>query len=131
MIFYWNPSNNKSVQVSRTLLSILANLNNTVILMDSACPLIPNSSGSFFKLFGVILSTPIAIIIFIIILFIYFLFLYLVGNVSYLKKQTIFICLSLSTNYLFEQYSTHNNVEHLVDIQEFKSAFWTRIDDNY
>ena len=43
MSFYWSDS--KSTQVSRTLLSILADLKNAVVLMVSFRPLISNSSS--------------------------------------------------------------------------------------
>ena len=39
--------NRKSAQVSTTLLNILADLNNGVILMVIACPLISNRSSPF------------------------------------------------------------------------------------
>ena len=45
MVFHRGLSDSKSPQVSRTLLSILANLNNAVVWMVSAHPLIPNSSS--------------------------------------------------------------------------------------
>ena len=45
MVFHWSLSDSKSLQVSRTLLGILANLNNTVIWMVSTCPLISKSSS--------------------------------------------------------------------------------------
>ena len=42
MIFHWSLSDNKSPQVSRTILSILANLNNTVVWMVSIVILFPS-----------------------------------------------------------------------------------------
>ena len=50
MAFHWNPSDRKSFQVSRTLLSILADLNNGVIWIVSILPLIYNSSSPFSRL---------------------------------------------------------------------------------
>ena len=44
MLSHWSLSDSKS-QVSRTLLIILANLNNTVVWMVSPCPLISKSSS--------------------------------------------------------------------------------------
>ena len=38
MVCHWSLSDNKSPQVFRTLLSILANLNNAVVLMVFICP---------------------------------------------------------------------------------------------
>ena len=40
MDFHWSLSDSKSLQVSRTLLSILANLNNAIVWMISTCPFI-------------------------------------------------------------------------------------------
>ena len=40
MVFLWSLSDSKSPQVSRTTLSILADLNYEVVLTVSACPLI-------------------------------------------------------------------------------------------
>ena len=44
MVFHWSVSDSKSPQVSRTRLSILAVLNNTVVWMVSTRP--PNSMSS-------------------------------------------------------------------------------------
>ena len=38
MVFHWSLSDNKSPQVSRTLLSILAVFSNAVVWMVSTCP---------------------------------------------------------------------------------------------
>ena len=46
MVFHWSLSDNNSPQVSRTLLSILANLNNAVIWMVSTRPPMSKSSSS-------------------------------------------------------------------------------------
>ena len=45
MIFYWSLSENKSPQVSRTLLSILADLNNEIVWMVSTFSVISTSSS--------------------------------------------------------------------------------------
>ena len=50
MIFQWNLSDSQSPQVSRTLLSILADLNSAVVWIVSTHPLISKSSSSFIKL---------------------------------------------------------------------------------
>ena len=47
MVFHWSLSDSKSPQVSRTLLSILAVLNNSVIWMVSTCPPTSTSSRPF------------------------------------------------------------------------------------
>ena len=51
----------KSPQVSRTLFSILADLNNAVIWMVSTWPLISKSSNSFTKPLGIVPSGPVII----------------------------------------------------------------------
>ena len=45
MVSHWMLSNSKSLQVSRTLLSILSDINNAVVWMVSTCPLISKSSS--------------------------------------------------------------------------------------
>ena len=50
MVFHWTLIDSKSLQISRTLLSILADLSNAVVWMVSARPLISNSSSSFYQL---------------------------------------------------------------------------------
>ena len=49
MVFHWNLRDNKSPQVSRTLLSILADVYNVVIWIVSTRPLISKSSCPFTK----------------------------------------------------------------------------------
>ena len=44
MLFYWSLSDTKSPQVSRTFLSIRADLNNTAVLMVATSPFISKSS---------------------------------------------------------------------------------------
>ena len=46
MVFYWSLSDSKSLQVSRTLLSILAYLNNAVVWIVSTCPFISKFSST-------------------------------------------------------------------------------------
>ena len=47
MVFHWSLSDSKSPQVSRTLLSILAVLNNAVVWMVPTCPPVYKSSFPF------------------------------------------------------------------------------------
>ena len=54
-------SNSKFPQVSRTLLSILGDLNNLVVWMISTCPLISKSSSPFNNPSVTVLITPITI----------------------------------------------------------------------
>ena len=51
MVFHLSLSDSKSPRLSRTLLSILADLNNAVIFMVSTRPPISNSSISFYQAF--------------------------------------------------------------------------------
>ena len=67
MVFYWSLRDNKS-QVSRTFLSILANLN-TIVWMVSIRPPIPNSSSTFSKSLGIDPSVLITIGITVILMF--------------------------------------------------------------
>ena len=60
MVFYKSLSDSKSFQVSRTLLSILAD-HNAVVRMVSTCYLISNPSGPFTKLLRIFPSAPIMI----------------------------------------------------------------------
>ena len=54
----WSFRDNTSPHVSRTLLSILTDLNNDVIWMVSILPPMPNSSSSFSKPLGSVQSAP-------------------------------------------------------------------------
>ena len=69
MVFHWSLSNSKSPQVSRTLLSILADLNNVVVSMISAPPPTYNSSSLFTKTLRIVPSAPIPIVTTIIFMF--------------------------------------------------------------
>ena len=64
MVFHSSLSDSKSPQVSRTLLSILADLNNAIdalILMGSTRPFISKSSNPFTSSLGTVSSTPITV----------------------------------------------------------------------
>ena len=60
-IFHWSLSNSKSLQVSWTLLSILADLNNVVVWMVSTRPPISSSTSSLTKTLRIVLSAPITV----------------------------------------------------------------------
>ena len=49
IVFHWSVSDSKSPQISRTLLSILADLYNVLVWMVSIRPLISNSSSPHFQ----------------------------------------------------------------------------------
>ena len=55
VIIQWNLNDSKSPQITRNLLSILANLNNAVVRIVSILSLIPNFSNLFSKLLGTVL----------------------------------------------------------------------------
>ena len=61
MFFHWSLRDSKSPQVSRTLLSILAVLNNVVVWMVSTRPPNSNSSSSFSNLLVTVPNTPMTI----------------------------------------------------------------------
>ena len=73
MVFHLGLSDSKSLQVSRTLLTILADLNNAVIWMVSTYPLIPKSSSPFINPLVTVPRAP--IIISIIVTFMFHIFL--------------------------------------------------------
>ena len=59
MVFHWSLSNSKSPQFTRTRLSILAYLNNAVVWIVSACPLISMSTLPFINPSVTALRAPI------------------------------------------------------------------------
>ena len=61
MVFHWSLSDRKSPQVSRTLLSILAVLNNAVVWMVSTRPPTSNSSSPFRNPLVTVPNAPITI----------------------------------------------------------------------
>ena len=61
MVFHWSLSDSKSHQVCRTLLSILAVLNNVVVWMISTRPPTSKSSSPFSKPLVTVPNTPITI----------------------------------------------------------------------
>ena len=61
MVFHCSLSDSKSPHVSRTFLSILANLNNAVVWMVSTRPLISKSSSSFINPLVTVPRAPITI----------------------------------------------------------------------
>ena len=61
MVFHWSLSDSKSPQVSRTLLSILAILNNAVIWMVSTCLPTSKSSSPFCNPLVTVPKAPITI----------------------------------------------------------------------
>ena len=61
MVFHWSLSDNKSPQVSRTLLSILAVLNNAVVWVISTCPPNSKSSSPYSNLLVTVPKAPIKI----------------------------------------------------------------------
>ena len=61
MVFRGSLSDSKSPQVSRTFLSILADLNNIVVWMVSSCPLISKSSSLLINPLEILPSAPITI----------------------------------------------------------------------
>ena len=58
VVFHWNLSDSKSIQISETFLSILADLINFVVPIDLILPLISNSTHLFSKSLTSIPSAP-------------------------------------------------------------------------
>ena len=69
MVFHWSLSDSKSPQVSRTLLSILAVLNNVVVWMVSTRPPTSKSSSPFSNPLVTVPNAPITIGIIVICMF--------------------------------------------------------------
>ena len=61
MVFHWSLSDSKSPQVSKALLSILADLSNVVVWIVSTRPLISKSSSPFTNPLLIVLEAPITI----------------------------------------------------------------------
>ena len=61
MVFHWNLSDSKCPQVSRTLLGILAILNNAVVWIVSTCPQTSKSSSPFSNPLVTVPNAPITI----------------------------------------------------------------------
>ena len=57
MLFHWSLSDSNSIQVSRTLLNILIDHENTVVWMISILFLISNPSSPFSEPLGIVPST--------------------------------------------------------------------------
>ena len=85
MVFHWSLSDSKSPQVSRTLLSILADLNNAVVWMVSTRPSIFKSSNSYTKPWVNVQSASITIGITVTFMFHSFFFVLLQGLGTYLS----------------------------------------------
>ena len=58
MISHWSLSDYNPPQVTRTLLSIMADLNNVIVWMVSTCTLISRSSSHLTNLLGIVPSVP-------------------------------------------------------------------------
>ena len=69
MVFHWSLSDSKSPQISRTLLGILAVLNNAVVWMVSTRPPTSKSSSPFNCPFVTVPNAPITIGIIVIFMF--------------------------------------------------------------
>ena len=102
MVFHWSLSHSKSPQVSRTLLSILADLNNAVVWMVSTRPLI---SKSFSSCTNPLVTVPRALItIGIIVTFMFHSFFNLLARSKYLS----FFSLSFNFSVFSRDSKVHN-----------------------
>ena len=69
MVFHWGLSDSRSPQISRALLSILADLNDTVVWMVSTLPLISKSSSPCTNPLVTVQRASITIVIIVIFMF--------------------------------------------------------------
>ena len=76
MVFHWSLSDSKSTQVSRTLLSILSDIDKADVWMVSTHPLISKSSSPFINPLVTVSSAPITIAIAVTLMFHFFQFFY-------------------------------------------------------
>ena len=112
MVFHWSLSDSKFPQVSRTLLSIVAVLNNAVVLMVSKHPPTSKSSSPFNNPLVTVLKAPITIGI-IVTLMLHSFFNSLAGSryLSFFSHSFSFIMWSAetakSTNHYYYYYYYH------------------------
>ena len=92
MVSHWSLSDSMSPQVSRTLLSILANLNTAVVWMVSIRPLISKSSGPSTNTLVTVPRAPITIGIIVTLVFRSFF--------NYLARSMYFSLFSHSYNFI-------------------------------
>ena len=99
MVFQWRLSDSKSPQVSRTLLSILAVLNNVVVWMVSAHPPTSKSSSRFSTSLVSVPNAPITMAIIVTCMFHRFFFNSLARSryLSFFSHSFSFILLSTGT----------------------------------
>ena len=97
-VFYWSLSGSKSAQISRTLLSILTDLNNAIFCMVSIHPPIFNSFSPFYNPLGTVPSAPTRIGITIIFTFYYYYYYYYYTPYEFFKLtlSEVFFLRSLS-----------------------------------
>ena len=117
MVFHWSLSDSKSPQVSRTLLSILAVLNNAVVWMVSTRPPISKSSSPF--------SNPlVTVTIGIIVTCMFHSFFYSLARSRYLSffshSFSFILCISVSSWFLTGVWVTAS----LLKFPGLFSVFW-------
>ena len=106
MIFYSSLRDSKSPQVSRNLLSILADLNKDVVRMISTFPLIFKSFSLCTNRLGIVLSAPITIGIIVIFIFHSF--------ISSLARSRDLFLFSLSFNFTLQSAEMVKSIIQLV-----------------
>ena len=123
MVFQWTLIDSKSPQVSRTLLNILANLNNTVVWMVSTHPLISISSSSWTSPLGTVPKAPVKIGIIVILMF------HIFFNSLAWSRYLYLILISFS----FTQWSagTAKFIIWVVLFCELGLVVWLRLDDPF
>ena len=116
MVFHWSLSDSKFPQIFRTLLSILADVNNIVVWMVSTRPLISKSSSPFNNPSLIVPRTPITIGI--IVTFLFHSFSYSLARSRYLSF------FSLSFNFILWSAGTAKSTIHPV-------LFWSKLGDPF
>ena len=101
MVFHWSRSDSKSPQISRTFLSILADLNNVVVWMVSTGPFISKSTSPFYNPSVTVPRTPITIGIIFTLMFQFF---------NSLVRSTYLSFFSLSFNFTLRSVETEKSL---------------------
>ena len=112
-VFRW--SDNKSSRVSRTLLGILVDLNNTVVLMVLILPLISNCYKSLSNSLGTIPSVLTTIVVTVICIFLFYFY---------------FFCEALVFGNLFTLWSFWNGKIRLISSLSFSLTFVNNNNNN-
>ena len=124
MVFRRSLKDSKTTQVSRTFLSILADLNSAVVRIVSTLPLISDSSSLFSKRLGTVPSTPTTTGI---IVTMFRSFLSSLARSKYLSIFTFSIVFTLCSN----RKAKSTRWQVLFFLLRRSLTFWTRLGDPF